>query len=104
VEVLERGDNIVVRADLPGLGRDDVQVEVDDDVLVIRGERREERETTEGKLYRSERSYGSFYRAIPLPENTDSSAVQASFKDGVLEVTLPKPREVTRTAKKVEVK
>jgi HSP20 family protein len=104
VEVFERGNNIVVRADLPGLNRDHVQVEVEDDVLVIRGERREERETTEGKLYRSERSYGSFYRAIPLPENTDSSAVQASFKDGVLEVLLPKPRETGRAPRKVEIK
>jgi HSP20 family protein len=106
VEVRERGNNIVVRADLPGLSRDDVDVEVDDDTLIIRGERHndwEDQNEQEG-YYRSERSYGTFYRAIPLPEGVDPNACNATFKDGVLEVTLPKPKEAQSKGRKIEVR
>jgi HSP20 family protein len=104
VEVFERGNNLVVRADLPGLSREDVDVEVDDDALVIRGERRNEFEDQQEGYYRSERSYGTFYRAIPLPDGVDSSDVNATFKDGVLEVTLPKPQPQSSRAKRIEVR
>jgi len=89
VEVFERGNNLVVRADLPGLSREDVDVEVDDDALIIRGERHSDVEDEQEGYYRSERSYGSFYRAIPLPDNVDATQCNATFKEGVLEVTLP---------------
>jgi HSP20 family protein len=102
VEVFERGNNLVVRADLPGLSLDDVDVEVDDDALIIRGERHSDLEDEQEGYYRSERSYGSFYRAIPLPDNIDASQCKATFKEGVLEVTLPKPRQQSR-AKKIDV-
>jgi HSP20 family molecular chaperone IbpA len=104
VEVFERGNNLVVRADLPGMSREDVDVEVDDDALIVRGERRHEFENDEGGVYRSERSYGSFYRAIPLPEGTDPSACQATFRDGVLEITLPKPQGQQNRARRIDVK
>jgi HSP20 family protein len=104
VEVFERGNNIVVRADLPGLTRDDIDVEVDDDALIIRGERHSDVEDEQEGYYRSERSYGSFYRAIPLPENIDHNACNASFKDGVLEVTLPKPAQQQSRAKRIDVR
>jgi len=93
IETLRRGDRLIIRADLPGLKRDDVKVEVDGDVLSISGERRNEREDNRDDYYRSERSYGRFYRAIPLPEGANADDINASFRDGVLEVSLPAPRD-----------
>jgi HSP20 family protein len=91
VEVAERGGRFVVRADLPGLTKDDVKVEVRDDAICIEGERRHEREEKRKGLYRSERTYGRFYREVPLPEGIDPEQARASFKNGVLEVTMPAP-------------
>ena len=93
IEVFERGGQLVVRADLPGLNRGDVKVDIIDDSLIIQGERRQESERDEEGYYRSERSYGSFYRSIPLPEGTNDEDVKASFRDGVLEVTMPVPKQ-----------
>lgn len=104
VEVFERGDNLVIRADLPGLTREDVDVEVDEDALIIRGERHSDVEDEQEGFYRSERSYGSFYRAIPLPDNVDASSCNATFRDGVLEVTLPKPPQQQSRARRIDVK
>jgi HSP20 family protein len=92
VEVFERGGQLVVRADLPGMTKDDVNVEVADDALVIRGERRSEREENEEGYYRSERSYGSFYRQIPLPEGVNAENANATFRNGMLEITMPAPQ------------
>jgi HSP20 family protein len=103
MDVFRRGDELVVRADLPGLSRDDVNVDIEDDVLTIQGERRQENEENREGIYRSERSYGSFYRAIPLPEGIDADQAKATFKDGVLEVTLPAPREQQRRGRRVEI-
>jgi HSP20 family protein len=91
VEVTEHGGRLVVRADLPGLTKDDVHVEVCDDAISIRGERLQEREDQGKGSYRSERSYGSFYREILLPDGIDPDRATASFRNGVLEVTLPAP-------------
>ena len=104
VDTFRKNDKLVVRADLPGLNKDDVKVEVDNGVLTISGERREEREEDRDDYYRSERSYGQFYRAIPLPEGIDDSKCDASFKDGVLEVTFPAPKLEERKAKRIQVK
>jgi HSP20 family protein len=104
VEVFERGNSLVIRADLPGLTREDVDVEVDDDTLIIRGERHSDVEDEQEGFYRSERSYGSFYRAIPLPDNVDATACNATFRDGVLEVTLPKPPQQQSRARRIDVK
>jgi HSP20 family protein len=98
-EVIHRGDSLVVRADLPGLKKEDVDIEVEDGVLTIRGERRQESEDERGGVYRSERSYGSFYRAIALPETANAENAQASFNDGVLEVTIPLPKTEQRSRK-----
>ena len=92
VEVTERGGQLVVRADLPGLTKDDVKVEVRADAIAIQGERRQEREEKRKGVYRSERTYGSFYREIPLPEGADTEQAKATFKNGVLEITMPAPR------------
>lgn len=96
VEVFERGDQLVVRADLPGMKKDDVQVDIADNALVIRGERRSEREDEDEGYYRTERSYGSFYRAVPLPEGVNTENAEASFRDGVLEITMAAPERTGR--------
>jgi HSP20 family protein len=104
VETFRRGDKLVVRADLPGLSKDDVKVEVEDGQLSISGERCEENEENRDDYYRSERSYGQFYRAIPLPEGVNADQCEASFKDGVLEITLAAPKETERKAKRVQIR
>jgi HSP20 family protein len=104
VEAFRRGDQLVVRADLPGLNKDDVRVELEDGVLTISGERREEHEDSRDDYYRSERTYGQFYRTIPLPEGVTGEQCDASFKDGVLEVTLPVPKTPERKAKRVQIR
>jgi HSP20 family protein len=96
VELFEREGHLIVRADLPGLTKDDVHVEVTDDALTIEGERRSEHEGRQGGFWRSERRYGTFRRQIPLPEGVNADQVTASFKDGVLEVSMPAPQQQAR--------
>ena len=93
IEVLERDNALVVRADLPGVKRDDVEVNVENDVLTIRGHRRHEQRDSDGGYRRTERSYGSFFRQIPLPDGVEPDQIEASYENGVLEVTIPSPRE-----------
>ena len=103
IETFMRDNKFVVRADLPGLNKDEVSVEVTDDSLVIHGERQQAHEEEREGYYRSERSYGRFYREIPLPEGALPETAQANFKDGVLEITLTAPpREVTKP-RRVEI-
>jgi HSP20 family protein len=89
VEVFERDNNLFVRAELPGLDKDDVKVELTDDGLVIEGERRRESEERLEGGYRSEIEYGRFYRLIPLPEGVNIDQAQARMNNGVLEVMIP---------------
>lgn len=96
IEVREKDNNLIVCADLPGMNKDDVKVEVTDEGLAIQGERRQEHEEKREGYYRSERSYGSFYRVIPLPEGTNPEQAKANFKDGVLEITMPIPEAARR--------
>jgi HSP20 family protein len=104
IEVSEREGNLVVRADLPGVKREDVEVNVDNDVLTIRGERRQEHRETEGGYRRTERSYGTFFRQLPLPEGVDRDQVQATYQDGVLEVIVPAPRDRQPTRRRIEIR
>lgn len=104
VEVRESNKEIKVIAELPGLDEKDIDITIQDDVLILRGEKREEK-TEEGEyLYYMERSYGTFYREIPLPVEVDSNRAEAVFKKGVLTVRLPKKVESERGAKKIPVK
>lgn len=103
VEMFERDGELVLRADLPGLSKDDVKVELGDNAVTIEGERREEREEKREGFYSSERSYGKFYRRLPLPQGVDTEDATASFRDGVLEVTMPAPKAEARTARKLEI-
>ena len=91
VETFERNGKLIVRADLPGLTKDDINVYITDDAIKIRGERRQEKEENEEGYYRSERSYGTFYREIPLPSGVNREEANASFNNGVLEITMPAP-------------
>ena len=98
MEIFQRDGHLVVRADLPGMTKDDVQVEVTDDSLTISGERRSEHATKQEGIFRSERHYGTFHRHIPLPEGVNAEQVKASFQDGVLEVTMPAPQRPARSS------
>lgn len=91
IDVTRRDDKIVVRADLPGLSPEDIEIHASEDGLVIEGERRDEVERQQGDVWQSERSYGRFYRLIPMPEGADLESAQARFDNGVLEVTVKAP-------------
>jgi HSP20 family protein len=103
VEMLQRNNELVIRADLPGLTKDDVKVDVTEDAITIQGERKREHEEEKAGVYRSERSYGSFYRCISLPEGAMSDQAKAIFKDGVLEVTMPAPPESVKKGRRLEI-
>ena len=101
MDLVESGDALVLRADLPGVDRSDVSIEVKDRVLTVSGERRAEHADQADGYYRVERAFGSFSRSLALPEGIDAERVEADFKDGVLEVSIPKPEE--RKAHRVEI-
>lgn len=96
VEMFEHEGQLIVRADLPGLTRDDVKVEVTDNAINLSGERKSEHEEKCDGYYRSERSYGSFYRSIPLPEGVNADDAHATFKNGVLEISMAAPQAKPR--------
>jgi HSP20 family protein len=106
VEVREEGGKLHVCADLPGLKKEDVKLSLDGDQLVLQGERQSSREEGQqgGNFYHSERSYGSFYRTIPLPEGVDPQTAQAEFKDGVLDVTFDAPRRPQQQSRQIDIR
>jgi HSP20 family protein len=104
VDITEEKDRVVVKADLPGMKQEEIAVEVSEGVLLIKGERKRESETKDAKTYRVERSYGSFLRSFTLPAGVDAAKVNAAYKNGVLEITLPKLAEAKAKQIKVEVK
>src|SRR5438034_5514386 len=93
MDLIETDDHFVLRADLPGLSEDDVNIEVEDRVLTVSGERKAEHETSKEGYHRVERASGAFSRSLTLPEGIDADAVAATFDRGVLEVRIPKPEE-----------
>lgn len=104
VDVLKQGDDLVVRAELPGVKADDIEVSVTDDVLTIRGQRKEERTEEEGNYLRKESSYGSFERQIMLPQGIDTTKIDAQYKDGVLTVSVPQAaKQVEPQTKKIPI-
>jgi HSP20 family protein len=104
VEVNEQDNQLQVRVDLPGIPKENVKVEIEDGVLVVQGERREERSEGDERrgFRRTERRYGSFYRAIPLPEGVETDKAEAHMKDGVIEVRLP--MNAQRQTRQLEIK
>ena len=103
IEAFQRGSEFIVRAEVPGLSRDDLSVEVAEDMLTIRGERKYDHEEERDGIFRSERSYGSFYRAVPLPEGAVTDSAKANFKDGVLEVVIPAPSQEVRRGRRIDI-
>ena len=103
IETFEREGQLVIRADLPGLTKDDVNVEITDDAINISGERRNEDEERREGYYRSERSYGGFFRSIPLPEGVNAEDANATFNNGVLEITMEAPQLQSR-GRRLEIK
>jgi HSP20 family protein len=102
IDVFENKDNVTVKAEIPGMRKEDIDVSVEGNIVSICGERREEKEEGKGTSnYRSERYFGRFYRSIPLPSAVDSGKVAAKYQDGVLTVTLPKTEEAKR--KKIDI-
>lgn len=102
VDIFEMGDNLVIRAEVAGLDKDDVEISVENNTLTLRGERKRETEFEEKDAYRLERSFGIFTRSFILPKTVDSTRISASYKNGVLELTIPKVEEVK--PRKIEIK
>ncbi len=101
MDLLETDESFVLRADLPGLSEGDVNIELEDNVLTVSGERKGEHEERKEGYYRVERSFGRFSRSLTLPDGVDADAVRANFEDGVLEVRIPKPE--ARKPRKVSI-
>ena len=91
VDVFQKNNELTIRVDLPGLKKDEISVEITDNAVTIQGERKRQHEEEKEGFYRSERSYGSFDRTIPLPEGAITEQAKANFRDGVLEITMPAP-------------
>lgn len=89
IEVVEKDKKLFVRAELPGLTKDDVKIELTDELLTIKGERKQEREEKKEGYFQTERFYGSFFRQVALPEGVNAETARAIFKDGILEIQLP---------------
>ena len=104
VDIEEDNDSIIVKAEIPGMKKEDIKVSVQSNLLTITGERKHESETKNKTFHRVERSYGRFSRMITLPTDVDSDRVKANYKDGILSITLPKPEAVKPKHIEVEIK
>jgi len=102
IDMLDRKDEVILRADVPGLEQKDIEVSVEDGVLSIKGERKEEKEVKEEKYYACERWAGAFVRSVTLPPGLETEKIKAIFRNGVLEVHLPKSQEAK--GKRIEIK
>lgn len=102
IEISETDKEYLLRAELPGIPRDDVRISVDEGVLTLSGERRTEKETQGQTVHRSERCYGCFARSFTLPPDVQADRIDADYKDGILSVHLP--REPARRPKPIEIK
>lgn len=103
VDLYEEKDDIVVKVELPGMEKDNIEVNLTDNRLTIKGEKKKEEEVKKENYYRSERSYGSFIRAVELPRDVQADKIKAVFKNGVLEVRLPKTEEAKKKETKIKI-
>jgi HSP20 family protein len=103
VDVYEEKDNVVIKAEIPGLSKEDISVQVTDSTLTIKGEKKREEEVKEDDYYRCERSFGSFTRAVNLPCDVKADQVKASFKNGVIEVRMSKTEEAKKKTITVKI-
>ncbi len=104
LDIEESNGNIVVKAEIPGMEKDEIKVSVRNNMLSISGERKQEIETKDKTFHRIERSYGKFSRTITLPSEVDADKIKAAYKDGVLNITLPKPESMKPKQIEVEIK
>lgn len=104
VDIYDSKDNVLVKADIPGLSKEDIDVTVDGDTLVIKGEKKQEKEVKEKEYIRTERFYGNFHRAIRLPSEIQADKVEATYKNGVLELVLPKSEKAKPKQIKLDIK
>ena len=102
VDIYDKDDAVVIHAELPGIKKEDVSIEVKDNVLTIKGDRAEVKEVNEDSYFRKERIFGSFQRSFTLPSAINPENIKASFKDGVLQIEIPKPEE--QKPKQIEIK
>ena len=102
MDLVETEDNLILRADLPGVERDDIEIEVKDGVLTVSGERKAQHEEKREGFHRVERSFGRFSRSLELPKGVEAGSIQADFERGVLEVRMPKPAE--RKPTRIEIR
>ena len=103
MDISETDDAVQIEAEIPGVDADNLDVTVSNNVLVIKGEKSDEREEKEKDYHLIERSYGSYLRSIPLGFDVTTDDIKADFKDGVLKVTIPKPEEITQQTKKIAI-
>jgi HSP20 family protein len=103
IEAFQRGSEFVVRADVPGMKRNEITVEAGDDSITIRGERRQEQQEARDGVFWTERSYGSFCRVVPLPPGAIADSAKASFNNGVLEVVMQAPSQEARRGRKIDI-
>ncbi len=101
VDIVERADHLVIRAEIPGVRREDMDVRIENGVLTLHGERKHEAQVSEENAYRMERVYGAFTRSFSLPTTVDAAKVSATYKDGILKVTIPKVE--TAKPKRIEI-
>ncbi len=104
IDVRENDDNVEIRCDLPGVKKDDIDISVSDNLLTIKGEKKDEKEEKEETYYRRESWSGAFQRTVSLPDSVDPDNAKAEMKDGVLQLTMPKREEKKRKQIKVDVK
>lgn len=104
VDIFETEDAVVVKAEIPGVERDQIAVEIKDGILTLHGERKFEKEVKEENYHRIERAYGTFHRSFSLPSSVEQDKISAKFNEGVLEVTLPKKERAKPKQIKVDVK
>jgi HSP20 family protein len=103
VDIFEEGHDIVMKAELPGMKKEDIEVNITDDIITVSGEKKKEEKIEKKNYHRLERSYGSFVRSFRLPTEVQTEQVKAQFKNGILEIRVPKTEEAKKKEKKVQI-
>lgn len=103
IDIFEEGDNIVVKAELPGMKKEDIEVNLTDNAITLSGEKKKEEKVEKKNYYRVERSYGSFTRSLSMPSEVQPDKAKAKFKDGILEIKVPKTEEAKKKTQKITI-
>ena len=103
VDIFEEGKELVMKADLPGMKKEDVEINLTENVLTVSGEKKKEEKVEKGDYFRYERSHGSFFRRFELPYGIDTGKIKATLEDGVLEIRLPRTNEAVEKSRKIAI-